>query len=143
MPPTNFRRRRHGELTLAESYYHDDKKRDSRHSGAKPDLVGDDPTALRYDAFGNDYEDELSDQLAKLPHAEQINELCSFLRAADIRELSKDVVNGGIELLKGNSGTLEYARLINSWVATAEETLAAGRNVNRIAARRARQAQLR
>ena len=130
-------------MTLAESYHHDDKGRNSRHSRGRADVAGDDRPALSYGAFGNDFEAELNDQLAKLPDAEQVNELCSFLRVADLRELSKDVVNGGIELLRGNSDRLEYARLVNSWVATAEETLAAGRNVNRIAARRHRQAQLR
>ena len=86
--------------------------------------------------IGYDYEEELCDQLDRLPAAEHVDEVLTALRIATLRELSKEVVKGGIEYVKGDSQRLEYMRLLNSWVATAEETIVAGRNVNRIAGRR-------
>ena len=85
---------------------------------------------------GYEFEDELSDQLYRLPSCEYVEQVLSDLRVSTLRELSKEVVNGGIEHVTGQSDRLEYIRLLNSWIATAEETIAAGRNVNRIAARR-------
>ncbi len=81
-------------------------------------------------------DEELADQLDKLPHPEDVEELCSVLRVATLRELAAEILNGGIEHAKGNLDRLEYLKLINSWIATAEETVAAGRNVSRIASRR-------
>ena len=81
-------------------------------------------------------DEELADQLDKLPPPEDVEELCSVLRVATLREMAAEVVNGGIEHAKGNLDRLEFTKLINSWVATAEETVAAGRNVSRIASRR-------
>ena len=81
-------------------------------------------------------DEKLADQLDKLPQPEDVEELFSLLRAATLRELSAEIINGGIEHAKGNIDRLEYVALINSWIATAEETVAAGRNVSRIAARR-------
>ena len=79
---------------------------------------------------------ELAGQLDKLPSPEDVEELCSVLRVSTLREMAAEIVNGGIEYAKGNIDHLEYAKLLNSWIATAEETAAAGRNVSRIAARR-------
>lgn len=79
---------------------------------------------------------ELAGQLDKLPRPEDVEELLSVLRVATLRKLAAEIVNGGIEYARGNIDRLEYVRLINSWIATAEETVAAGRNVSRIAARR-------
>ena len=79
---------------------------------------------------------ELTGQLEKFPAQEEVEELCSVLRVSTLREMAAEIVNGGIEYAKGNIDHLEYAKLLNSWIATAEETVAAGRNVSRIAARR-------
>ena len=79
---------------------------------------------------------ELAGQLDKLPPPEDVEELLSVLRAATLRELAAEIVNGGVEYARGNIDRLEYVRLINSWIATAEETMAAGRKVSRLAARR-------
>jgi hypothetical protein len=79
---------------------------------------------------------DLSSQIEKLPKPEDIEEILSVLRAATLREMSIEIVNGSIEHAKGNIDTVEYLKLINSWLATAEETVAAGKNVQRIAARR-------
>ena len=86
------------------------------------------------------FEDQILDQLDKLPSPEPVEELCSVLRVATLRQLSSEIVNGGIDHLKQNIDRLEYMKLINSWIATAEETVAAGKNVNRIAARRRKRA---
>ena len=85
---------------------------------------------------GYDYEDELVDQLAKLPDSEDIDELMSTLRTSTLRHLSSEVINGTIDAILANADRLERAKFINSWIATAEETVAAGRNFSRIAARR-------
>lgn len=79
---------------------------------------------------------ELAGQLEKLPQPEDVEELLSVLRVATLRELAAEIINGGVEYARGNIDRLEYVRLINSWIATAEETVAAGRNVSRLAARR-------
>ena len=81
-------------------------------------------------------DEELSSQLDKLPSPEEVEELFSVLRVATLRELSAEIVNSGIEHAKGNIDRLEYVELLNSWIATAEETVAAGRNTSRIASRR-------
>ena len=81
-------------------------------------------------------DEKLSGQLGKLPSTDEVEELFSLLRVATLRELSTEIVNGGIEHAKGNISQLEYIKLINSWIATAEETVAAGKNVSRIASRR-------
>ena len=65
-----------------------------------------------------------------------MEELLSVLRVATLRELATEIVNGGIEHAKGKISRGEYLELVNSWIATAEETVAAGRNASKIAARR-------
>ena len=81
-------------------------------------------------------DEELSTQLDKLPQPGEVEELFSVLRVATLRELSAEIVNGSIEHAKGNIDLAEYLQLLNSWMATAEETVAAGKNVRRIASRR-------
>ena len=81
-------------------------------------------------------DEELSNQLDKLPSPEEVEELFSVLCVATLRELSAEIVNGGIEHSKGKISHTEYLELVNSWIATAEETVAAGRNTSRIAERR-------
>ena len=93
-----------------------------------------DPTTVYYSGY--DFEEELVDQLAKLPSPEDVDELMETLRISALRELSAGVVNGTVDHIKANESRLEQAKFINSWIATAEETVAAGRNYSRIAARR-------
>ena len=92
--------------------------------------------AITVEYSGYEYEDELVDQLAKLPSAEDVVELMSTLRVSSLREFSSEVVNGMVSFIIENRGRLQQARFINSWVATAEEIVAAGRNYNRVIARR-------
>ena len=86
--------------------------------------------------FGYDREDELLDQFGKLPDPEYVEEILTTLRVGTLRELAIDIVNGGIEHVKDSTHRLEYAKLLNSWIATAEETVAAGRKLRRIVDRR-------
>ena len=51
---------------------------------------------------GCDYEDELVDQLAKLPPAGDVVELTSSLRVSALREFSAEVVNGTTEVSQGS-----------------------------------------
>ena len=79
---------------------------------------------------------EVHDRLALLPDDLEIAELCTLLPAKALRELSAEVIKGSIEYLNDTDKRLEYARLLSSWIATAEETVAAGKAAGRIAARR-------
>ncbi len=83
-----------------------------------------------------DAKGELRDRLDRLPSAERVEELCSLLSTAALRELAAEIVNGGIGHVKSDTVSLEYVKLLSSWIATVEETLAAGSNVDKIAARR-------
>ena len=85
---------------------------------------------------GSDGESELIERLANFPSGEEIDELCASLQVATLREFSAEVLKGGLDHLRQRIDQAEYARLLGSWIATAEETLAAGKNVKRIAARR-------
>ena len=107
-----------------------------RLSGFLEDDEEDEWPAVTVFPSGYEYEDELVDQLAKLPSPRDVGELVSALRISALREFSTEVINGMIILVHENRDRLEHTRLINSWIATAEETVAAGRNHKRIAARR-------
>ena len=82
------------------------------------------------------YGDEPVAQPGKFLAFAEIEELCSVLRVDTLRELSAEIIKASIDHINGKIGQLEYAEFLSSWMATAEETVAAGRNVNRIAARR-------
>jgi len=79
---------------------------------------------------------ELHERIALLPDDHEIAELCALLPAKALREFSAEVISGSIEYLNHPDNRLEYARLLSSWIATAEETVAAGNKAKRIAARR-------
>ena len=79
---------------------------------------------------------ELIERLANFPSGEEIDELCSLLRVDTLREFSAEVLKGGLDHLRQRIDQAEYVRLLGSWIATAEETLAAGKNAKRVAARR-------
>ena len=122
-------------MTLAQERRHHEKKtRKLRHEWTFGSSV--DWAKARKYRSGYELEEEWCDQLDRLPSREHIDELLSLLRVATLRELSKEVVNGSVDHLKGDANRLEYIRLLNSWIATAEETVAAGKGFRRIAARR-------
>lgn len=81
-------------------------------------------------------EEQLRDHIDRFLTADDIEYLCAKLRVSDLREMAAEIVIAGIEHIGGSSSRLEFAILINSWLATAEETVAAGHNLKRIAARR-------
>ncbi len=83
-----------------------------------------------------DPDEELAIRLERLPSLDDVCELFSALPVAMLCEMSAEIVNGGIAHATGNLSRLEYAKLLNSWIATAEEIVAAGPNVSGIAARR-------
>ncbi|GEM_PF-4986650 len=85
--------------------------------------------------LGYSKEDELLDQLSKLPKPDEVTYLTSALQVVALRELASEVMNGGIRFAI-DGDRLGYLRLINSWIATAEETIAAGKRLKRIVARR-------
>ena len=81
-------------------------------------------------------EKQLRDHIERFLTADEIKYLCANLRVADLREMAAEIVIASIEHVRGNTGQLEYTMLLNSWLATAEETVAAGKSAARIAARR-------
>ena len=83
---------------------------------------------------------DIERKLDRFPSSEEVEELCSVLRVSDLRQLTSEILNASIAYLKEDKDRLEYAAFLSSWIATAEETVAAGKNVNRIAARRMRKA---
>ena len=121
-------------MKLARGNRFDEQWSHRRHD-YRADIEGDWMTT-GHNISGYEFEDELVNQLAKLPSEEDVDELMSALRVSALRQFSAGVVNGAIAHIKANGDQLENAKLINSWVATAEETVAAGRNHIRIAARR-------
>ena len=103
----------------------------STHSGGR---LGDSSPIASYDSAA-----ELCDQIARFPSAAEIEELCAALPSAALREFATELVKAGmvhVQAATNPTNQLEYATLLNSWITTAEETVAAGRNVRRIAARR-------
>ena len=84
----------------------------------------------------SDSDSELYDRLSLFPDDDELVELCTLLPEKAMREFSVAVIKGSIEYLSNPDNRLEYAELLGSWIATAEETVAAGKNAERIAARR-------
>lgn len=80
-------------------------------------------------------EDELLDRLQRFPAPNEVEELVSGLKTPLLRQLTTEVINGSIVYAKSGD-RLEHIRLLNSWIATAEETVAAGRRLEHILARR-------
>ncbi len=96
--------------TGQRAYYNDRRARVvGRLEMPWPDLHGRPENSGRYD-----YEDELCDQIARFPTAEQIDELCEVLRITTLRGLSAEILKGGIAHTRDNTDRLEYARLLNS-----------------------------
>lgn len=86
-------------------------------------------------AFGR--EEELLDQLGRLPTPDQVREVMSALPTKTLRELGEEIMNGGVTVLTGGDN-LDFARLLNSWFATGEETIAAHGRPGRVLTRRLR-----
>jgi hypothetical protein len=74
-------------------------------------------------------EDAWLDQLEQLPSDAQVHYLFSLLRTGELRQLAEGVVNDTTTACKAGD-SLEVAKAINGWIATAEE-LAASRRKRR------------
>ena len=80
--------------------------------------------------------DELSGRLDELPTSEEIEELIYALDVPTLREFSSAILTASIDYVEGRSDKLAYLQNLNSWIATAEETVAAGEDMDEILARR-------
>ena len=72
----------------------------------------------------------------ELPTSEEVEELVHALDAPTLRDLSSAILTASIDYAQGRSENLAYLRTLNSWIATAEETVAAGEDMDEILARR-------
>jgi hypothetical protein len=64
-----------------------------------------------------------------------VEELVSALKTPLLRQMTIEIINGSIVFAKSGD-RLEHVRALNSWIATAEETVAAGRRLEQILSRR-------
>ena len=78
----------------------------------------------------------MSGHLDKLPTSEEIEELICALDVPTLREMSSAMLTASVDYLEGRADKLQYLELLNSWIATVEETIAAGEGVREILARR-------
>ena len=81
-------------------------------------------------------EDKLRSHIDELPTSEEVEELVHALDAPTLRELSSAILTASIEYVEGRSDKLAYLQILNIWIATAEETVAAGEDMDEILARR-------
>ena len=80
--------------------------------------------------------DELSGHLDKLPTSAEVEELICALDVPTLREMSAAMLTASIDYVEGRNDKLQYLELLNSWIATAEETIAAGEDLDKILAKR-------
>ena len=81
-------------------------------------------------------EDKLRSHIDELPTSEEVEELVHALDAPTLRELSSAILKASIAYVEGRSEKPAYLQVFNSWVATAEETVASGEYIDEILARR-------
>ena len=82
-------------------------------------------------------EDEWLDQLDSLPTEEQLERLVGMMRVSELREYIQGLTLDTAAACKAGN-FLEVARVINGWVATAEELVTHRRNMRFIQAARSR-----
>ncbi len=80
--------------------------------------------------------DELAGHIDKLPTSEEIEEIVSSLDVSTLREMSSAMLTASVNYVTEREDKLKYLELFNGWIATAEETIAAGRDVGKILGRR-------
>ncbi len=83
-------------------------------------------------------EDEWLDQLASFPSQEQLEKLLGLMRAPELREYTQGLTVDTIAACKAGD-LLEVAKVINGWIATAEELVTHRRKLRFIQAARSRQ----
>lgn len=82
-------------------------------------------------------EDEWLDQLDSLPTEEQLEQLVGMMRVSELREYAQGMTRDAVAACKMGD-LLEVTRVINGWVATAEELVTHRRNLRFIQAARSR-----
>lgn len=82
-------------------------------------------------------EDEWLDQLDSLPSQEQLEKLLGKMRTPELREYAQGLTEEIVAACKAGN-LLEVARVINGWIATAEELVTHRRNLRFIQAARSR-----
>ena len=80
--------------------------------------------------------DELSGHLDKLPTTKEVEEIIYALDVPTLREMSAAMLTASIDYVEGRTDKLQYLELLNSWIATAEETIAAGEDLDKVLAKR-------
>ena len=80
-------------------------------------------------------EDMWFDQMEALPTEEAVHQLVALLRTHELKQVAEGVLNDTVSASKmGDS--LEVAKAINSWIATAEELIESRRRLRYILAAR-------
>ena len=85
--------------------------------------------------------DDLSGNQGHFPTKQEIKELVNALDVPTLREMSSEILTACIEFSEGGVDKPTYLQLLKSWIATAEETVAAGEDIDAILARRKGKAQ--
>ena len=81
-------------------------------------------------------EDGLLDSFGEFPTAEEIEELVNGLDVPTLRGMSSAILTAGVDYSEGRLDKPAYWKILKSWIATAEETVAAGEDIDAILARR-------
>ena len=81
-------------------------------------------------------EDELLDSLGGFPTAEEIEELVNALDVPSLRGMSSAILTVSVDYSEGRLDKPTYRKILKSWIATAEEAVAAGEDIDAILARR-------
>ena len=79
---------------------------------------------------------ELHAQIEMLPSAEEVSEVVSQLKTADLREFAVSVMNASVESAHRGRIDIQTVRFLNGWFASMEETIAAGDDIEEILSRR-------
>ncbi len=80
--------------------------------------------------------EEMSVQLETLPSPGEVSAVVSQLETDDLREFAVAVMNAAVHTARNGTADIEDIRLLNSWFASMEETVAAGDDLQEILSRR-------
>ena len=80
-------------------------------------------------------EDMFFDQMEQLPSAEKVSRIVLLLRNPELRSVAEGVIND-VSTACRQRDTLEVAKAVNSWIATAEEVIGSRRTLRFIEAAR-------
>ena len=80
--------------------------------------------------------EEFAGQLDMLPSEDEVSAVVAKLEPDDLRTFAATVMNIAIKSARKGHADIDTVRLLNSWFATMEETIAAGDDLEEILARR-------